>query len=124
MVGVSIASKDGVSYYALTPAYLKSLPRGAESVSTIIVASMAQIAYPTIISEMREPRDFPKALALQQSITLVFANAVAILFYTETGQAVLSPALGSAYGVIGKVAYGFASPSIIVAGVIAALIAA
>lgn len=124
MVGVAVGSEKGVHYYAVTPSNLTSLAKGAESVSTIIVASMAQIAYPTIISEMKEPRDFPKALALQQVVTLVLANVVAIVFYLDAGQDVASPALGSAPGVVGKVAYGLSIPSIIVAGVIAALIAA
>lgn len=43
---------------------------------------------------------------------------VALVVYRYTGQEVDSPALGSAAGVIPKVAYGIAIPTIIVAGVI------
>jgi len=85
---------------------------------------MAHIAYPTVISEMKEPRDFPKALAVQQISTLVLANMVCIVFYLKAGQDVASPALGSALGNLGKIAYGLAGPSIIIAGFIAAAIAA
>lgn len=105
----------------MTPANLTSLAMGAESVSTIIVASMAQIAYPTIISEMQEPKQFTKALAIQQIATLTIVNVVAVVFYLNAGESVMSPALSSVPGTVGKVAYGLASPSIIVAGVIAAI---
>lgn len=113
-----------IQHFLVTPLELTSIAKGSEGISTIIVASMAHIAYPTIMSEMKEPRDFPKALAAQQIITLVLANIVCIVFYLKAGQDVASPALGSAFGNLGKIAYGLAGPSIIIAGFIAAAIAA
>jgi len=94
------------------------------STSSIILAYNGHIAYPSIIAEMKEPRDFPKALALLESVTITFYVIVAVVIYYYAGSGVESPALSSASPLIGKIAYGIALPTIIVAGVIAALVAA
>ena len=121
MVGSGIYGAKGVEYYSIAPSDSTSLAQGAEAVSTIIVASMAQIAYPTIISEMKEPNQFTKALAIQQCFTLMLVNLVAAVFFATSGQTIKSPAFNSVPGTIGKIAYGLAAPSIIVCGVIAAI---
>lgn len=92
--------------------------------SNMILAYNGHIAYPTIISEMCRPQDFPKSLALLQTITITFYLVVAVVVYHYAGQSVGSPALSSASPLIRKIAYGIAFPTIIVAGVIAALVAA
>lgn len=124
MCGVGLSSSDYNTWHMFPPAGTTSLATGAEAVSYIIVASMAHIAYPTVIGEMKKPRDFPKALAFQQIFTLVFANIIVIVFYLVGGEAIESPALGPSSSVWGKAAWGLATPSIVVCGVIAAMIAA
>ena len=121
MIGKGIEEK-GVTdnYYLFTPARLTSVAKISETANIIVVASMAQIAYPTIIAEMEEPTSFQKALAIQQIVTLTIVNAVAIFFYLKDGQSVESPAFGSVDGTSGKAAYGCVSLSIIICGVIAA----
>ena len=84
---------------------------------------MGHIAYTSIIYEMKEPRDFPKALALSYSVTIALYTTVAIVMYYYAGQDVRSPALDSTSPPIRKVAYAVAIPTIIIAGVIAAVVA-
>ncbi|KAL3490543.1 amino acid transporter [Aspergillus germanicus] len=72
----------------------------------------------TIISELREPRDFPKSLALLQSVHMTIYVVAAVVIYCYTGRDVPSPALGAAGPLISRISYGIALPTIIIAGVI------
>jgi len=73
---------------------------------------------------MKQPHDFPKALAFLQTCALTFYLVVAVVIYTFAGQQVGTPALGSASPLVRKICYGIALPTIIVAGVITANICA
>lgn len=88
------------------------------SVTNIVFAYAGHVAFFSFISEMREPRDFPKALILLQVTDTGMYFVVAMVCYAYAGQDVDSPALGTAGGVVGKVAWGLAIPTIVVAGVI------
>ena len=67
---------------------------------------------------------FSQALfALQISDTFLYLIA-AVVIYRYTGSDVASPALGSTGPLLRKIAYGIASPTIIIAGVINAHVAA
>jgi len=124
MIGIGIARPGIGNSYAVVPPQLTSFTNGAMAVSNIVIAYNGHIAYPTIISEMKHPRDFPKALVLLESVTITFYVVVAVVIYYFAGQDVASPALGSASTLVRKIAFGIAIPTIIVAGVIMALIAA
>jgi len=66
---------------------------------------------------MKDPKDFPKALiTLQVSDTFMYL-LVALVIYAHGGDQVDSPALGTAPKIVGKVAWGLAIPTIIIAGV-------
>ncbi|KAK5129618.1 hypothetical protein LTR08_003017 [Meristemomyces frigidus] len=124
MVAIGIKGPGVGNSFAVTPAALTSFSDGAMAASNIILAYNGQIGFPAIISEMKEPRDFPKALAMLQIVTITFYVVVAIVIYNFAGQDVASPALGSAPPLIRKIAFGIATPTIVVAGVISALVAA
>ncbi|KAK0355774.1 hypothetical protein LTR91_008108 [Friedmanniomyces endolithicus] len=124
MIGICISRPGYGQTHAITPSALTSFTKAAVAVSSIILAYNGHIAYPTIISEMRSPRDFPKALILLETITISFYILVAVVIYAFAGQHVAAPALGSASPLVRKIAYAFAVPTIIVAGVILALVAA
>ncbi|PQE27692.1 Transmembrane amino acid transporter protein [Rutstroemia sp. NJR-2017a BBW] len=74
--------------------------------ATIFVSSAGTSAFLPVISEMRQPRDFNKALYT----CMLFVNAaylsMSLVVYRWCGQWVASPSLGSAGPVIKKVAYG------------------
>ncbi|RPB14652.1 amino acid transporter [Morchella conica CCBAS932] len=111
MIGVGVS--DGTPFY---------LAFGA--VSNIIFAYAGHLAFFSFISEMKDPRDYPKALcALQISDTILYLTA-AVVIYRYTGEDVTSPALSSSTKLLEKIAYGIAIPTIVIAGVINGHVAA
>ncbi|KAJ5242055.1 uncharacterized protein N7469_000382 [Penicillium citrinum] len=88
------------------------------AVTNIVFAYCAHVAFFGLLAEMREPRDFPKALYMLQTFEIIFYTVAAVVIYYYAGQSVTSPALGSAGPVLKKVAYGIAIPTIIGAGVV------
>lgn len=84
------------------------------AVSTLVFAYAGTPAFFSIVSEMREPKKFPRALiACQSGVTSVYIVVGCVLYY-YCGSYVASPALGSAGLTMKKVCYGFAFPGLIV----------
>src|SRR5690606_38747789 len=76
------------------------------------------------ISEMKNPKDFNKALAfLQISDTCLYVIA-AVVIYKYVGYGVHSPALTSAAPLYSIIAYAIATPTIVISGVINGHVAA
>ena len=94
------------------------------SVSNIIFAYAGHVAFFSFISELKDPKDFPKALYCLQATDTSLYLVVAIVVYRYAGEDVASPALGSASRIVMKVAYGIALPTILIAGVIYVHVAA
>ncbi|KND88279.1 N amino acid transport system protein [Tolypocladium ophioglossoides CBS 100239] len=90
------------------------------SVSTLIFAYAGTGAFFPIVSEMRDPRMYPRALALCQTVITVVFLVVGIVVYYYCGSYVASPALGSAGTTIKKVSYGIALPGLLVSGILLA----
>ncbi|RMD44155.1 hypothetical protein DV735_g977, partial [Chaetothyriales sp. CBS 134920] len=88
------------------------------NVSNIIFAFAGHSCYFGFIAEMKNPKDWPKALASLQIFDIVLYLVAAVVIYRYAGDEVASPALGSATGVVKKVAWGIALPTIVIAGVI------
>lgn len=65
-----------------------------------------------MIAELKDPRDFPKALTLLQCIDITLYLVAAVVIYCYAGDSVASPALGSASPLISKIAYGLALPTV------------
>ena len=87
---------------------------GITASATIFVSSAGTSAFLPVISEMRRPKDFNKALytcmAIVQSAYLCFSLVV----YKWCGQWVASPSLGSAGPTVKKVAFGIGLIGLIV----------
>ncbi|KAF2091649.1 hypothetical protein K490DRAFT_32850 [Saccharata proteae CBS 121410] len=88
------------------------------STTNIVFAYACHVAFLSFISELREPRDFPKSLILLQSIDITLYLIVMVVVYRYAGADVSSPALGSTGHIVRKIAYGIALPTILIAGVI------
>ncbi|KIY01509.1 uncharacterized protein Z520_03061 [Fonsecaea multimorphosa CBS 102226] len=122
MIGVSItkpgAGPDGVIHVRLWPRPGLSFQDGFNAVSNMVFAYAGHVAFFTFISELRNPNDFPKALAFLQcsDITMYIITAVVVYYYA--GDNVASPALDSASPVVRKIAYGVAIATIVIAGVV------
>ncbi|KAL2404261.1 DnaJ-like protein subfamily C member 7-like protein [Exophiala dermatitidis] len=91
---------------------------GFLSVANIVFAYAGHVAFFSFISEMKNPADFPKALVALQITDTGMYFLVAMVIYAYGGDDVDSPALGTAGHIVGKVAWGLAIPTIIIAGVI------
>jgi hypothetical protein len=93
------------------------------SMSNILVSFTGHLAYFQVMAEMKQPRDFKKSLIATNAFMSSLYFIVAIVIYYYTGTSVGSPALSSASPLFAKIAYGVATPTIVVAGVIAGLLA-
>ncbi|KAF4993414.1 hypothetical protein FGRMN_6501 [Fusarium graminum] len=109
-----LAPKDGVwkSDYKLfnTPTFAQAM----SAIAAFIFAYCGTPVFFPIAAEMRNPKDYKKALILCQSVVTIVYVVVGIVVYYYCGTYVASPALGSAGKTIKRVAYGLALPGLIV----------
>jgi len=94
------------------------------AVTDIIFAYAGHLAFFNFISEMKNPREYPKALYLLQAVDVTIYTLAGALVYKFTGQYTLSPSISSMSITLRKVTYGIAIPTILVAGVINGHVAA
>ncbi|EIT75948.1 amino acid transporter [Aspergillus oryzae 100-8] len=93
------------------------LYHGFSAVSNIV------FSYGDFMGELKNPRDFPKALYLLQAAEIGIYLLASLVIYRYAGADVSSPALGSAPSVVSKIAYGLALPAILISGVVAGHVA-
>lgn len=115
MIGVGVQANGASTIKATIDT---DLYKAFTAVTNIVFAYCAHVAFFGLLAEMREPRDFPKALYMLQGFEICFYTVAAVVIYYYAGQEVKSPALGSAGPVLKKVAYGIAIPTIVGAGVV------
>ncbi|KAH7246825.1 transmembrane amino acid transporter protein-domain-containing protein [Fusarium solani] len=95
---------------------LSNNPSFADAISAICTFVFAYAGTPLffpIAAEMRDPRQYTKALVLCQSTVTATYIIIGIMVYYYCGSYVASPALGSAGPVIKKIAYGLALPGLL-----------
>ncbi|KAJ7176999.1 hypothetical protein C8R46DRAFT_1246242 [Mycena filopes] len=90
---------------------------GMSAFLNISYTFIGQITLPSFIAEMKNPRDFPKALA---AVTIcevvVFTLCGAIMYHFVGFQYMTAPAFGSLQPVYKKIAFSFAIPTIVYLG--------
>lgn len=84
------------------------------AVSTIVFSFAGTPAFFNIVSEMRDPRVYTRAVLTCQSIMTAIYVTLAIVVYYYCGSYVSTPALGSAGAMMKKVCYGIALPGLTV----------
>lgn len=84
------------------------------ALSSLVFAYAGTPAFFSIVSEMRDPREYGKALVICQSLVTVIYIAIGIVVYYYCGSFVASPALGSAGVLMKKICYGLALPGLLV----------
>lgn len=119
-LGVSPRAAAGVMAATANP----SFPSAFNSMSNVVFAYGGHVAWISFISELKDQRDFPKALVLQQGMDIVLYVTASVVIYRYAGDSVSSPALNSNGPLIRKIAWGIALPTIIIAGVIFAHVSA
>ncbi|QKX53845.1 uncharacterized protein TRUGW13939_00925 [Talaromyces rugulosus] len=91
---------------------------GFLAVTNIVFAYAGHVAFFGFISEMQNPKEYPKTLFLLQGTDTCLYVIAAVAIYVYGGKDVKSPALSSTSPITAKVAYGIAIPTIVIAGVI------
>ncbi|KAJ5745336.1 hypothetical protein N7520_010518 [Penicillium odoratum] len=89
---------------------------GITAAATIFVSSAATSAFLPVISEMRKPKDYPKAVYLSMSLVTTSYLTFSLVIYAWCGKWIASPSLGSAGPTVKRVAYGVALPGLIISG--------
>ncbi|KAL2414726.1 Transmembrane transporter [Exophiala dermatitidis] len=94
-----------LGYHAIgNPTFLASMV----ATSTIFVSSAATAAYLPVMSEMKSPKDYNKALYTAMGFVTAAYLSFSLVVYRWCGRWVATPSLGSAGPVVKKVAYGVA----------------
>lgn len=101
-----------LGFYA-TPSGV-SFAAGVVASTTIFVSSAGTSAFLPVISEMRNPREYRKALYLCMGIVTAAYLSLSLVMYRWAGQWVASPSLGSAGQTVKMVAYGVGLVGLIV----------
>ncbi|KAL4883601.1 putative amino acid transporter [Aspergillus karnatakaensis] len=91
-----------------------SFTDGITAVSNLVFAFSGTPGFFAIVSEMRDPRQYTRAVLIcQGSVTAVYI-AIGCVVYYYCGSYVAAPALGSAGQLIKQICYGIALPGLVV----------
>ncbi|RDW85501.1 hypothetical protein BP5796_03826 [Coleophoma crateriformis] len=91
---------------------------GIVASATIFVSSAGTSAFLPVISEMRKPKDYKKALYVCMALVNAAYLSFSLVVYKWCGSWVASPSLGSAGPTIKKVSYGVGLIGLIVSAVL------
>ncbi|KAF1960129.1 hypothetical protein CC80DRAFT_286315 [Byssothecium circinans] len=116
MIGIGISKPDMGKVLAVQPDV--PLVKALGPAMNIVLAYAGHVAFFSFTAELKDPRDFPKALVLMQCFAVCFYVIIAVVIYYFAGPHVTSPALGSASPLITKIAFGVALLTIVIAGVV------
>ncbi|CAK5279433.1 unnamed protein product [Mycena citricolor] len=90
---------------------------GISAFLNISYTLIGQITIPSFIAEMKEPKDFPKALwAVTICEIVVFSLCGSIMYHYVGNQYMTAPAFGALQPTYKKIAFSFAIPTIIYLG--------
>ncbi|KII84890.1 hypothetical protein PLICRDRAFT_57399 [Plicaturopsis crispa FD-325 SS-3] len=90
---------------------------GMSAFLNITYTLVGQITLPSFIAEMKDPRDFPKALwAVTIAEVITFTLCGALMYHWIGNQYMVAPAFGSLTEEYKKIAFSFAIPTIIFLG--------
>ncbi|KAI2637314.1 amino acid transporter [Xylaria nigripes] len=115
----------GEPIVTILPLATTTFVNGLNAFLNISYTFIGQITLPSFIAEMREPRDFPKALWACTILEIIVFSIVGGGVYAYTGnQYMTSPAFGSLQPLEKKIAFSFMIPTIIFLGVLYASVSA
>ncbi|KAI9800344.1 MAG: hypothetical protein M1825_004114 [Sarcosagium campestre] len=124
--GLTGLEKTGEPIYSAWPPEGTTFVSAMSAFLNISYTFIGQITLPSFIAEMKNPRDFPKALWAVTIAEIIVFTLVGAVVYVFTGeQYMTSPAFGSIGNeVMKKVAFSFMIPTIIFLGVLYASVSA
>ncbi len=123
---VTGAKLGGAPIVLMIPAAGTTFISGMNAFLNISYTFVGQVTIPSFIAEMKEPRDFPKALWAVTIAEIIVFSLVGALVYVYTGtQYNTAPAFGSIGNEIyKKVSFSFMIPTLIFLGVLYASVSA
>lgn len=102
-----------------------SFVSGLNAFLNISYTFIGQITLPSFIAEMKEPRDFPKALWACTILEILVFSIVGAVIYAYVGnQYMTAPAFGSLEELYKKISFSFMIPTLIFLGVLYASVSA
>ncbi|KAM7183603.1 amino-acid permease [Rhypophila sp. PSN 637] len=111
--------------WTVVPSKGTTFVAGMNAFLNISYTFIGQITLPSFIAEMKDPRDFPKALWACTIAEIIVFSIVGAVVYVYTGnQYMTAPAFGSLEPLFKKVAFSFMIPTIIFLGVLYASVSA
>lgn len=93
-----------------SPTFAKAM----SSIASLVFACGGAPTFFGMISEMRDPREYPAALFVSQSFVTLLFCIIGSVTYVYSGDYVSTPALGSAGPMLKRVCYGIAIPALLV----------
>ncbi|PYH29540.1 uncharacterized protein BO87DRAFT_447682 [Aspergillus neoniger CBS 115656] len=93
------------------------------AIANVVFAYAGHVAFFAFFSELRDVKDYPRALALLQVSEVTLYTVTAIVLYLLVGKDIASPSLNSVSSLFKKISYGIAIPTIVIAGVVNAHVA-
>lgn len=89
-----------------------SMHEACLALANVVFAYAGHVTFFTLFSELKNIKDFPRALALLQVCEMILYTVTAIVIYVYVGPQVSSPALNSAGKFHRVIAYGIAVPTV------------
>lgn len=90
---------------------------GMSAMLNIVYTFVGQICYPSFIAEMKQPKDFKKAvISVTVAQVILFTLAGSIIYVNVGNEYITAPAFGSIAGKNKIIAFSFAIPTIIFLG--------
>ncbi|GAA6023725.1 hypothetical protein JCM8202_003154 [Rhodotorula sphaerocarpa] len=97
--------------------------QGVEGLLNIVYTFIGHALIPSFVGDMRQPEDFPKALAVSMTAEMLLFTITGAVVYHYTGiEYTTAPAYGSLRERFGKVAAGFVLPTIVIVGILYSLV--
>lgn len=109
---IALGVSPKAAYEDMQAVYHPNFPTAFNSICNAVFAYAGHVAWVSFISELRDPRDFPRALGAQQLVQIVLYTMTALVIYRYAGAGVTSPALSSTSDTVRKVAWGIALPTV------------
>ncbi|ODV78417.1 uncharacterized protein CANTADRAFT_6809 [Suhomyces tanzawaensis NRRL Y-17324] len=104
-------------HYTVWPAPDATYVQIMSAVLNIVYTFVGQITYPSFISQMKQPKDFKKALYIVTVCELITFALAGSIVYVYVGNAyITAPAFGSLDGNYKKIAFSFALPTVLFLG--------
>ena len=95
-----------------------SFAEASAAVSSIVLAYAGVAGTWALVSEMRDPRLYARAVYISQTLATVTYLIIGSVVYYYCGQYVATPALGSAGPLFKRICYGIAIPALLMTTVL------